>query len=358
MRNKQCGRVMLSLVTIVALVVAVICLLPIRPRVADAASGGVIVQIKVGDSWVNTESCTVYDTIRVGANGIGGSIHFRFSPPGGASEIDLGTVAADQEGNVWLVIDPAINPLPHGAVGMGTFNTDRQIGSYICGSYQVPYSCNYHCCSYDWLGRCTGTCWDTCYETRYIYCPSYAYAQLTITDTPPVIRSVTANPSMVADGDAVWVVVDAFDNVDVTSVTANGTLLGHPFMGGPWMGDVTASSTLGSHQIEVVATDTASNTTSDASAGYKTCRVMGMNVRNASDPVVADLAGTLLFKFWGKLSISEMGVLSLDDGSGTPLLINTPGYSVGDGDYISARGALSTGSPLTLNSTDDWLKKL
>lgn len=79
------------------------------------------------------------------------------------------------------------------------------IYNYQCGTY----SCNPHCCSYNWLGQCTGTCYDSCPR----YCQgqgtstSTESAQITLDQTSPSLaisnptdQSHTNTPTTIVSG--------------------------------------------------------------------------------------------------------------------------------------------------------------
>ena len=161
--------------------------------------------------------------------------------------------------------------------------------------------------------------------------------------TAPVINSVTVSPAMAAGGDAVHAVVNAMDNVAVTSVTANGTPLA---LSGAstWAGDILALGPLGVHNVTIVANDTVGNSATNTSATYKTARIVGTLSGAAWQPIMNSACGIWLFKFWGRVAEVNDDEFTLSDGSAA-ITVHAPGYKakVVAGDYASARGILTIG---------------
>ncbi|WP_445475364.1 PGF-pre-PGF domain-containing protein [Methanococcoides methylutens] len=94
---------------------------------------------------------------------------------------------------------------------------------------------------------------------------SASYTATTPDTTSPVISSVSLSTTTPDTGDPVVVTVHVTDNVGVTGVNAAGTALAHQG-GDTWSGSITA--VVGSHTVNVIATDAAGNTDSDNSASY------------------------------------------------------------------------------------------
>ena len=160
----------------------------------------------------------------------------------------------------------------------------------------------------------------------------------------PVIGAVALTPPMAAVGDAIHAVVDATDNVDVTSVTANGVSLAKS-AGSTWAGDILAIDPIGVQGVTIVATDSAQNSATDATATYRSARIVGASTRAAWQPMVSSACGIYLFKFWGKVAEIDGDYFTLSDGSGPAVMVRAPGYKtkVVTGDYASARGILCVG---------------
>ena len=168
--------------------------------------------------------------------------------------------------------------------------------------------------------------------------------------TPPQIQSVAIAPTMVAAGDAVQVTVNATDNVDVTSVTADGLPLAKTGVD-TWSGTIYAASALGSHPVQVVAKDAANNSATDTSGAYKTARIFGTSAKSADHPIMALATSKYLFKLWGQVQVIDSNSFSLDDGSGTRVKVLATGHGLTTGSTKSARGILDTaGSPYTLTN--------
>ncbi len=175
----------------------------------------------------------------------------------------------------------------------------------------------------------------------------------------PQINSVTIAPALVLGGDAVHVTVDATDNVGVTSVKANGVPLTNTG-GNIWAGDVLASGALGSHFISVVAQDGAGNSATDTSGSYLTTLVRGTSNKAAWGVEMNAASSIYLFKFWGKVAEVDNNKFTLDDGSGSPITVNAPGYKslLSTGDFAAARGILTIdGLSRVVQSEVDWLTK-
>ena len=179
--------------------------------------------------------------------------------------------------------------------------------------------------------------------------PSATFA---VDNTAPVINSVGVSPAMAAGGDAVHAVVDATDNVAVTSVTANGTALA---LSGAstWAGDILALGPLGVHNVTIVANDAVGNSATNASAAYKTAGFVGASSGAAWQSMMNSAGGIWLFKFWGKVAEIDDDYFTLSDGaSAVPITVHAPGYKakVVAGDYASARGIL------TIVGDDRWIE--
>jgi len=83
--------------------------------------------------------------------------------------------------------------------------------------------------------------------------------------TDPVVNTVTLNTTAPNTGDAILVTVNATDNVAVTNVTANGVELTFQ-IGNIWNGTITAI--VGTHIVNVSATDAAGNVGWNNSTSY------------------------------------------------------------------------------------------
>lgn len=168
--------------------------------------------------------------------------------------------------------------------------------------------------------------------------------------TPPQIESVAIAPTMVAAGDAVRVTVNATDNVDVTSVTADGLPLAKSGVD-TWSGTIYAASALGSHPVQIVAKDAANNSAADTSGAYKTARILATSTKATAHPIMAAATSTYLFKVWGQVQVVDDNSFWLDDGSGTRVKVLATGHGLTTGANKSARGILDTsGSPYTLTN--------
>lgn len=166
----------------------------------------------------------------------------------------------------------------------------------------------------------------------------------------PAIISVTASPGIAAAGDMIRVTVLATDDVSVSSVTADSLPLQQT--AGAWQGWVPAKSQTGPHTVDVVAADAAGNTATDASSGYVTQSVVGISNAGASSSAASAAASSMLFRVWGRAAFVDADHFDLDDGSGHPLRISSPGHIVRTGDYVTARGQLqSTESGVLLNAS-------
>ena len=67
-----------------------------------------------------------------------------------------------------------------------------------------------------------------------------------------------------------------------------------------------------------------------------------------------------LFKFWGKVTEVDNNTFTLDDGSGSPITVNAPGYKtkLSTGNFAAARGILTINGLLrVVQSEVDWLTK-
>ncbi len=175
----------------------------------------------------------------------------------------------------------------------------------------------------------------------------------------PTINSVSVTPAMVAGGDTIKVTVNATDNVEVTSVKANGISLTNS-SGNNWTGNIVALGGLGLHTIPVVASDASGNNSTDTSGTYLTALIRGASNKAAWGAEMNAASSIYLFKFWGKVTEVDNNTFTLDDGSGSPITVNAPGYKaiLSTGDFAAARGILTiNGLTRVVQSEVNWLTK-
>jgi hypothetical protein len=205
-------------------------------------------------------------------------------------------------------------------------------------------------CSFDLAGKAPGQ-WNVVVTNPNAQSAMLANGFTVAVDTAPIINWVAASPALVAGGDSVHVAVSATDDVGVTSVTANGTVLA--YLGSSvWSGDIVADPTLGLHTIAVVARDAANNSGTDSSQSYKTARVVGITNRGLVRDITSTAAGNFLFMAWGWVTRLDADTFELDDGSGTPVRVAASGHGLQTDDFAFARGIWSvTASPHVLISS-------
>lgn len=174
---------------------------------------------------------------------------------------------------------------------------------------------------------------------RYVAADAVKFQYVSALDlTSPTIHSVTATPAMVAAEDLVQVRVDATDNVDVVSVTANGAALTKG-PDGAWSGSIAAGSEPGPHAVTVVCLDAEGNSSTDTGTSYLTASIIGLpNKSLLSDSAVQMAAGTYLFRAWGSVVAVEGDCFTLSDGSSTPIDVCCPGHGLTPGDFAVASG--------------------
>ncbi|MDO8727023.1 MAG: SUMF1/EgtB/PvdO family nonheme iron enzyme [Candidatus Methanoperedens sp.] len=80
----------------------------------------------------------------------------------------------------------------------------------------------------------------------------------------PVINSIALSSTTPNTGDAITVAVDVTDYASISSVTANGVVLAPN--GSLWVGTIAAVK--GTHTVDIIATDTLGQTTTDSSQSY------------------------------------------------------------------------------------------
>lgn len=157
----------------------------------------------------------------------------------------------------------------------------------------------------------------------------------------PAIASVTASPVIAASGDMVSVKVAMAGGTAVSSVTANALPLRQTSTA-TWEGYVPAGCDAGSHTISVVATDSTGINCTDSSATYLTVPIVGIRNRDAASSSARSRSDKTLFRLWGKATFGNESAFDLDDGSGCPIHVVSPGHIVRTGDYVTARGQLVT----------------
>ncbi|MCX6345346.1 MAG: hypothetical protein NT018_09785 [Armatimonadetes bacterium] len=171
---------------------------------------------------------------------------------------------------------------------------------------------------------------------------SPASSTFTVDIIAPVIVSVTFSPALIAGGDPVSIVVDATDNIGVTSVTADITPLTNS-SGNLWTGTLTAAATLGAHPVTVEVSDEAGNSTSSISP-YTTIRSFGLNNRAVTNAIMIAASSSYVFTIWGKVTSLESDGFVLDDGSGKQVKVIAADHGLVVNDYASARGTLDVSS--------------
>ncbi len=188
--------------------------------------------------------------------------------------------------------------------------------------------------------------------TTYVAADAARFKLLIPTDTtPPAINSVTVSPTLAAAGRPVDVSVSVTDNVAVTGVTANGAALALRAID-TWGGTLTADPELGEHTVAVVAHDSASNESTDASAGYRTAPVFGLN--NSALLVggaVREGAARYLFKTWGYTTVVDADNFEVADGSMTPVKVHCPGHGLTTMKFVAVFGIANfAATPLQLEA--------
>ncbi|WP_187151728.1 lectin like domain-containing protein [Methanosarcina siciliae] len=108
---------------------------------------------------------------------------------------------------------------------------------------------------------------------------SYTVTEIIPDTEPPVIHSVSLNDSNPNAGDLILVSVNATDNVEVTSVEADGSTLNY-ISGNTWEGTINALS--GTHFVNVSARDEAGNVAWNNSTSYTVTEI----IPDTQDPVI------------------------------------------------------------------------
>ncbi len=140
----------------------------------------------------------------------------------------------------------------------------------------------------------------------------------------PVINSVTLDNPNPIEGSPILVTVNATDNVAVTSVTADGTLLTSQG-GNIWNGTITAAA--GTHNVTVTANDAAGNNATDVSASY------------TATPVPEIIAPV----------INSVALDNLNPINGSSILV-----TVNATDNVAVTAVAANGFPLTSVGGDFW----
>jgi len=176
--------------------------------------------------------------------------------------------------------------------------------------------------------------------------------------TPPVISAVSVLTKMVAVGDNVSVAAIVTDNMEVASVTANGSNLTKA-AGTTWTGTCPASSVLGSHSVTVEARDTSNNVATNSSGTYSTVGVVGTSIRSAWDSVTSASFSKYLYVLCGRVTVVDSGHFRISDGSGKVADVYVAMHGITNDHFVRVRGTLSrVGSELRLNSRSSWMTVL
>jgi hypothetical protein len=84
-----------------------------------------------------------------------------------------------------------------------------------------------------------------------------------------------------------------------------------------------------------------------------------MSCKGVKDTILVDGVNNFFFTLWGKVTTDGTDAFILNDGSGVPVRVVAPGYTVTTGDYAAARGTLDRSTdPVTLNSQASYVRKL
>lgn len=174
----------------------------------------------------------------------------------------------------------------------------------------------------------------------------------------PAIEFVEVSPEVVAPHQKVLVRVLAFDDVEVTNVSADG----HPlsFIGdNTWEGLLPAVQVPGEHKVMVEAGDAAGNLASDSSRYYSVRPGAIANSKALADPIMKLVGDSRLFTVIGRVTKLDGESFILEDGSGVPIRVVAPEGIVAPTDMVAVTGFCdSTLNPITLFSSASQIQIL
>lgn len=136
-----------------------------------------------------------------------------------------------------------------------------------------------------------------------------------VTDISTLHSETMLYKGMAAGGDKieVWARVTPGD-YPTTGVTANGVALTQQEPNSEWwVGSITASSTLGSNPIEIVAADS-KGSTARGTISYRTCRVLFTNSGELWDSIMEKVSNTYMYSLTGKVNVIDDYNFWIDDG--------------------------------------------
>jgi len=113
--------------------------------------------------------------------------------------------------------------------------------------------------------------------------------------------------------------------------------------------------------ITATATDPANDTSpfSNASGSYNTARVIALNNRAVFDPVISAASSNFMFVVFGKVSVVNDGLFTVDDGSGKPVNVYVANHNLANDRFVRVRGMLSgSGSDTHMQSTPELIEPL
>lgn len=185
-----------------------------------------------------------------------------------------------------------------------------------------------------------------------------SWSDMALPDTvPPVIHSVSIEPSVVCAGETLYVTVETTDASGVALVTADTVEIGNAG-GGLWMGSITAKTEPGEHTVTIHAVDTLGNA-STGSGSYTVKKVYALNNRAAMDPIIGLVGSQYLFVAYGRVKTVGNEQFVIDDGSEAPVTVKALYHGLNGGEYVRVRGNLvRSGSETYLQSSGEYIVPL
>lgn len=108
-----------------------------------------------------------------------------------------------------------------------------------------------------------------------------------------------------------------------------------------WLGSSPGSHWYRMGHCPKCANDWVVNSGGNMAFKLETFPCVGLSNKAASDPIILHASTKYMFTVWGKARITGENTLELDDGSGSPITVEAPGFSgIVDGDCVKATGLL------------------
>ncbi len=166
--------------------------------------------------------------------------------------------------------------------------------------------------------------------------------------TPPVIESVIIYPVNATAGATINISVLASDDRGVVGVTADGISM--IYSDGQWKRSITASSSIGSHTISIIARDAANNEAT-AAVDYKVVTPqggIGLNILPTNPSVTAGSSVNIMVRLTNTENFDDTFNVTLKTYASNPMDLSWSSWSPTNLQTVSVRAKSSIDIPMTI----------